>query len=92
MPSVSWLRSARRVERSEEEAEVRHRERVLDRLDREPILGVDGAVVRGERASISGERTVLLTHLVNDVVARLEQARGWLGEAVDDAGHQLRCS
>ena len=76
----------------EEESEVRHCERVLDRLDCEPTLGVDDAVVCRERATVSGERAVLLTHLVNDVVARLEQARGWLGEAVDDAGHRLRCS
>ena len=59
----------------EQEAEVRHRERVLDRLDGEPTLRVDDAVVCRERATVRGERAVLLTHLVDDVVARLEQAR-----------------
>jgi hypothetical protein len=79
-------------ERGEEKAEVGNGERVLDGLDGQPVLVVDNPAVRGERATVRTERAVGRAHLVHDVVARLEHVRGWLGEAVDDAGHRLRCS
>ena len=92
MPLVSWLRSARRVSGAKRKPKYGTASEYSIVSTVSPPSVSTHAAVRGERATVSGERSVVLTHLVHDVVARLEQARGWLGEAVDDAGHRLRCS
>ena len=80
-------------ERREEESEVRHRERVLDRLDgaAPPSVSTTRRYAVNGPPSAANEPSSWRTSC-DDVVARLEQARGRLGEAVDDAGHRLRCS
>ena len=73
MPSVSWLRSVRRVV-AREEPEVRHRSEysIVSTVSHPPCGRRGGSP--WQRATVRGERAVLLTHLVDDVSRRLEQA------------------
>src|SRR4029453_15333654 len=53
---------------------------------------VEDAAIEDEWAFVGGERAVGLADLAHDVIARLEKGSRGIGEAVDDAGHRLRCS